>query len=96
MGVSSVKNFCSSFKITGMINKLTCFKNPHKPSCIDPVLKNCPRSFQSSCVLETGSSDFQKLVVTVMKKRTKTITYGIYKYFNASLREPLLQIESGA
>ena len=31
-----------------------------------------------------------------MKKRTKTITYRIYKYFNASLSEPLLQIESGA
>ena len=34
---SSVKNFCSSFNLTSMINKLTCFKNPDKPSCIDLI-----------------------------------------------------------
>ena len=42
---SSVKNFCSSFNFTSTINKPTCFKNPEKPSCIDLILTNYPRSF---------------------------------------------------
>ena len=41
---SSVKNFCSSYNLTSMINRPTCYKNPEKPSCIDLILTNCPRS----------------------------------------------------
>ena len=97
---SSIKDFCSSFNLTSMINKPTCFKNPEKPSCIDLILTNCPRSFQNSCVIETGLSDFHKLVVTVMKttykkSQPKIITYRDYKYFNNDgFREALLQIKS--
>ena len=50
-----------------MINKPTWFKNPDRSSCIDLILTNWPRSFQHSCVIETGLSDFDKMVVTVMK-----------------------------
>ena len=64
-----------------MINRPTCFKNPEKPSCIDLILTNCPRSFQTSCAIEIGLSDFHKLVVTVMKTTYKK-------------REELLQIEA--
>ena len=64
---SSVKNFCSSYNLTSMINRPTCFKNPEKPSFIDLILKNFPRSFQNSCAIKTGLSDFHKLVITVMK-----------------------------
>ena len=97
---SSIKDFCSSFNLASMINKPTCFKNPEKPSCIDLILTNCPRSFQNSCVIETGLSDFHKLVVTFMKttykkSQPKIITYRDYKYFNNDgFREALLQIES--
>ena len=45
---SSVKNFCSSYNLTSMINRPTCFKNPENPSCIDLILTNYPRSFQNS------------------------------------------------
>ena len=82
-----------------MISKPSCFKNPEKPSC-NLILTNCPRSFQNSCDIETGLSDFHKLVVTVMKKtykksQPKIITYCSYKYFNKeSFREELLQIEA--
>ena len=51
-----------------MINKPTCYKNPEKSSCIDLILNNCPRSSQNSCVIETGLSDFLKMVTTVMKR----------------------------
>ena len=50
-----------------MVNKATCYKNSDKPTCIDLTLRNCPGSFQISCVVETGLSDFHKMVVTVMK-----------------------------
>ena len=64
---TSVKNYCISYNLTSMINKPTCYKNPDRPFCIDLILTNCPRSFQNSCVIETGLSDFHKKVVTVMK-----------------------------
>ena len=55
---ASIKNFCLAYSLTSMINKPTCYKNPEKSSCIDLILTNCPRSFQNSCVIETGLSDF--------------------------------------
>ena len=75
------------------------FKNPNNPSCIDLILTNCSRSFQNSGVIETGLSDFHKLVVTVMKttfkkSKPKIITYRSYKSFsNDRFREALQQIE---
>ena len=41
-----VKLFCSSYNLTSMINKPTCFKNPEKRSCTYLILTNCPRSFK--------------------------------------------------
>ena len=81
---SSIKSFCSSFNLISMINKPTCFKNLDKPSCIDLILTNCPKRFQNSCFIETGLSDFHKLVVTVMKTTyekspPKIITYRSHK-----------------
>ena len=32
-------------KFTSMVNKVTWYKNPDKPTCIDLILTNCPRSF---------------------------------------------------
>ena len=85
-----------------MINKPTCFKNPDKPSCIDLILTNCSRSFQNSCAIEAGLSDFHKLVVTVLKtgykkSKPKIITCRSYKSFNnVGFREALHQIECNA
>ena len=96
---SSAKNFYSSYNLTSMINRPTCYKNPEKP-CIDLILTNCPRSFQNSCAIETELSDFHKLVVTVMKttykkSQPKIIKYRSYKYFNnESFREELIQIQA--
>ena len=54
----SVKSFSCSLNLTSLINKPICYKNPDKPSCIDVILTNFPRSFQNSCAIETGLSDF--------------------------------------
>ena len=68
---SAIKIFCSSYNLTSMLNKPTCFKNPDKPSCIDPILTNYPGSFKNSYALETGLLDFHKPVVSALKTSYK-------------------------
>ena len=97
---SAIKNFCSSYNLTSMLNKPTCFKNPDKLSCIDLIFTNCSRSFKNSCAIETGLSDFHKLAVSVMKtsykkSEPKIITYRSYKSFcNNNFRKELRQVVS--
>ena len=60
------------------------FKNPEKTSCIDLIITNRPRCFQT---LETGLSDFHKITLTVMKvfckkQKPTIITYRSYKHFS--------------
>ena len=71
-----------------------CYKNPDNPSCIDLFLTNRPRTFQCTTTIETGISDFHKLVVTVLKtyqkQRPKIIYYRNYKNFeNGNFRQGL-------
>ena len=84
---SSLKNFCSSYNLTSMINRPTYFKTPEKPSCMDLILTKCLTSLPNFCAIDTGLSDFHKLVATVMKttykkSQLKIISYHSYKYFN--------------
>ena len=62
------------------------FKKPDKPSCIKVILANKSKSFQTSQIIETGISDFQKMVTTVLKVYVKkngppVIQYRDYKIF---------------
>ena len=84
---SSIKIFCSNYNLTSMINKPTCYKNPDKPTRIDLILTNCPGSFQNSCVIETGLSDFHKMVVTVMK-----ISYRKIEIKNFLRKKSMLEV----
>ena len=82
-----LKDFCNVYNLTSLINKATCYKNPNNPSCIDLLLTNFPKNFQNSSVIETGLSDFHKMVVTVMKTNfrklePKIINYRNYRYFS--------------
>ena len=63
---TDIKFFYSTYNLTSMVNKATCYKNLDKPTCIDLILTNCPGSFQNSCVVQTELSDFYKMVVTAM------------------------------
>ena len=80
-----------------MINKPTCYKNPDKPTCIDLILTNCPGYFHNSCVIETGLSDFHKMIVRLMKASYRkieptVINYQDYRSFsNERFRELLLE-----
>ena len=83
----SLKHFCDLYNLKNLIKVPTCFKNPENPKCIDLMLTSSFRSFQNSCAIETGLSDFHKMIVTVMKayfqkQKPKVITYRDYKNFS--------------
>ena len=92
-----MKAFCDNNNLTSLIKQPTCYKNPNNPTCIDLILCNTCRSFQSTCVIETGLSDFHLMTLTVMKKsfrkfHPRLINYRSYKNFsNEAFRECLLQ-----
>ena len=64
---SAISVFSDTYDLKSLIKEPTCYKNPNKPSCIDLILINKQRSFQHSCVIETGLSNFHKMTVTVIK-----------------------------
>ena len=67
INLECMKFFSEICDLSSLIKVPTCYENPEKPSCIDLLLTNRPNSFQNSSVVETGLSDFHKMVVTVMK-----------------------------
>ena len=84
---SAVRDFCQIYGCNNLIKDNTCFKNPEKPSCIDLIITNRPKSFQNSMTLETDLSDFHKMTLTVMKvfykkQKPTIITYRSYKDFS--------------
>ena len=97
-------NFCNVYNLFSLVKEPTCFKNPCNPSCVDLFLTNRPRSFQNIVTIETGISDFHKMVITVMKvfykkQKPKIIQYRSYKNFDnqvfqRELNSELLKIDS--
>ena len=62
-----MSSFCDTFDLTSLIKEPTCYRNPDNPSCIDLILTNKPLSFQNLCAVETGLSDFHRMILTVTK-----------------------------
>ena len=91
-----MEEFCKNYNLKSLIRVPTCFKIPRNPSCIDLILTNSQRNFQSSCAIETGLSDFHRMTVTVMKAsfrklKPKVIHHRNYKRFcNESYRNELM------
>ena len=91
-----MKSFCENYGLKNLIRQPTCYKNPSNPVCIDLILTNAPRSFQSTCLVETGLSDFHLMTLTVIRKsfkkyQPKIINYRSYKNFsNEKYRETLI------
>ena len=44
------------------------------------ILTNKPKSFQSTCVIETGLSDFHKMIVSVLKIHFQKLPLGLISY----------------
>ena len=66
-----LNSFCNANSLKTLNRGPTCFKNPSNPSCIDLFLTNRQQGFQQTHAIETGISDFHKMVVTVMKTHYK-------------------------
>ena len=62
-----MSSFCDTFDLTSLIKEPTCYKNSDNSSCIALILTNKPLSFQNSCVVETGLSDFHRMILKVTK-----------------------------
>ena len=60
----TMRNFCNSCSLNSLIKQPTQFKNPENP---DLIVTNKPRSFQSTCVIETGLSYFHRMTASVLK-----------------------------
>ena len=71
---------CDTYDLKCLIKEPTCYKNPENPSCIDLILTNNPKCLQSSCAVERGLPDFQRMTVTVMKTTFKKLEPGIIHY----------------
>ena len=95
---TTMKSFCESYNLTNLIEQPTCFRNPEKPSCIDLIFTNRPKSFQSTCIIETGLSDFHRMTVSVLKMHfrkipPRIISYRDYSnYHNANFKNFLTKV----
>ena len=93
--------FLNTYHLKNIVKQKICFKNPDRPSCIDLILTKSYRSFQvpyRTCTVETGLSDFYKLVVTVLKlyfpkQRPNIQTFRDYKRFENDLFRSELDYE---
>ena len=64
---SPMKTFADIYKLRNLIKEPTCFKNPENPACIYLILTNKLLNFKNTYVIETGLSEFHKLILAVMK-----------------------------
>ena len=88
-GFNNLIDFCEIFDLTNLINFDTCVTKNHSSS-IDVILTNCKGCFKNSGTVETGASDFHKMVLTMfkgrfIKQKPIEITYRDYRYFNESV-----------
>ena len=95
MEEQQIKDFCDNYSLKSLIRQPTRYKSRNNPTYIDLILTKEPHKFQSTCVLETGLSDFHLMTVTVMRKifkklKPRTINYRSYKHVsNEAYRESI-------
>ena len=53
-----MKDLCDNYNLTSIIKHPTCYKNRNNPTYIDLFLSNTPRSFQSTCDVESQDYRF--------------------------------------
>ena len=81
---------CDTFGLKSLIKDAASYKNPENPCSIDLILTNNPRSFQNSCVIETGLSGFHRMVVTVIKTLFERLKTRVINYRDKLFRAGLL------
>ena len=76
----TMKSFCNSYCLKSLIRKPKCFENSENPSCIDLILTNKSRSFQNTCLTETGLSGFHRMTVSVLKMNFRKLPPNVISY----------------
>ena len=61
-----LKNFCDLFGLLNLIKTSICVTKTSS-STIDLILTECYKRFQKRCTVETGTSDFHKMTLTLDK-----------------------------
>ena len=83
---SHMKSFFKTYNLLNLIKQPTCYENPdNNPTCIDLILTNVLRKFQSTCVIETELSDFHLMtLITIRKARgLESLIIGhLFKHFS--------------
>ena len=82
---SNFQAFYESHDLYNLIKEKTCFKST-EGTCIDLILTNQKYSFKNSCTIETGVSDFHRMVltqvkITFQKLPPRTISYRVFTNF---------------
>ena len=95
-----LQNFLNTYSMKNLVNLVkepTCYKTETQ-RCIDLILTNRNQSMQHTTAIETGLSDFHKMVVTVLKttfpkQGPSIINYRSYKNFDQTRFKQGLRIE---
>ena len=77
------KELCDLCNLKNLIKVPTCFKNPDIPTSKGVILTTSYRSFHNSCAIETGLSDFHKMVV--ISRDYNNFYAGEYRQYITSL-----------
>ena len=81
-----------------MVKEKTCFKSMNNPTCVDLFISNKEKCFKSALTIDTGLSDFHKMVLDVLKKKferakPKVINYRDYRHFDGNSLKCALRFE---
>ena len=95
-----MRNFMELYDLNNPVCEPTCYKNLHKPSCIELSLTNKIQGnlyFWGIYTFETGLLDFHKIFVTVIrtyfkKMKPKNIIYRSYKTLKIVHSDQLCEI----
>ena len=92
-----LQNFLNTYSMKKLVKEPTCYKTETQ-RCIDLILTNRNQSMQHTTAIETGLSDFHKMVVTVLKttfpkQGPSIINYRSYKNFDQTSFKQDLRIE---
>ena len=72
--------FCEKYSLSSLIKEPIFYKHSANHSYIDLILTNSLHNFQNSSVVETGLSDFNRMIVTVLKTTFQRLPLKIRKY----------------
>jgi len=86
----NTKSFLETHNLRNLVKDYTCYKSITNPSCIDLFLTNKSLCFKNTTVLDTGLSDFHRMIFTSFRFKytysaPKIINYRSFKNFDKNV-----------